>query len=326
MGREGAGGSDLKECVFIVNPAGSNGKNKVEWERLLPAVARRLEGVCRVTCAYTAAPRHAEQLAKEAIDRKAWAVAAVGGDGTVHEVVNGLMQGGRSAEQTPALAVVPLGTGSDFIRTFNWSKAVSDAADRIAAGRTQTIDVGRITCAGRDGKPAARYFANMTSCGASAVAGSVAPSYKFLGDFLCYQLSALHGLLAWRNTGMSVSVDGQPPTLIKDVTMLACGNGQYFGGGMKVVPDASPRDGLLHSVSISRHNLLLFLWRNRPFRAGRHLQMNLPTVRGFSGREVAINTDDPAAGKKVIFEADGEVVGTCPATVQIVPSALRLLA
>ncbi|KAK3194732.1 hypothetical protein Dsin_026042 [Dipteronia sinensis] len=153
-----------RNLVFIVNPLGANGKTGKEWKKLLPYLRSRLDTNCNVCESFTSGPSHAIDITREAIREGADAVIAVGGDGTLHEVVNGFFWAGRpvtnhdreSAHST-ALGLIPLGTGSDFARTFGWKNDPHEAIERLAKGIRSRIDVGVISGEGGE----AHYFINV---------------------------------------------------------------------------------------------------------------------------------------------------------------------
>ncbi|KAI5428524.1 variant 2 [Lathyrus oleraceus] len=127
LGIDSSSSSRRKDLVFIVNPQGANGRTGREWRKLVPYLKSRLGKECNICESLTSGPCHAIDITREAIREGADAVIAVGGDGTLHEVVNGFFWAGKPvANQTnestrsTALGLIPLGTGSDFARTFGW--------------------------------------------------------------------------------------------------------------------------------------------------------------------------------------------------------------
>lgn len=153
-----------RDLVFVVNPRGANGRTGKEWKKLLPYLRNRLGNDFNICESLTSGPSHAIDITREAIREGADAVVAVGGDGTLHEVVNGFFWGGKPVSKhdsevnhLTALGLIPLGTGSDFARTFGWKNDPIDAIERIAKGVRSRIDVGVITREGED----SHYFINV---------------------------------------------------------------------------------------------------------------------------------------------------------------------
>ncbi|PSS04007.1 Sphingoid long-chain bases kinase [Actinidia chinensis var. chinensis] len=156
--------SRRRDLVFVVNPRGANGRTGEEWKKLLPYLRSRLGSDCNICESLTSGPCHAIDITREAIREGADAVIAVGGDGTLHEVVNGFFWGEKpvsnhdeKATHMTALALIPLGTGSDFARTFGWKNDPCEAIERIAKGLRSRIDVGVIVGEGGE----SHYFLNV---------------------------------------------------------------------------------------------------------------------------------------------------------------------
>ena len=237
---------------------------------------------------------------------------AVGGDGTVNEVANGLV-GAANAE----LAVLSRGTGGDFARTFGIPSKLEDAVRVALEGRTRTIDVGRATYRAWDGDPGESHFANIGSAGMSgAVAkrtneATVAP----LGGKVAYLWSTIVVFAGWRNTAVTVTVDGT--TRSGPMFEVIVANCRYLAGGMKICPDAEPDDGLFDVLLIGDVGKLdLALTMPKIYR-GTHLPH--PKAELLRGASVTIEAAEPLP-----VELDGEQPGTTPVRFDVVPGALRL--
>ncbi len=236
----------------------------------------------------------------------------MGGDGSVNEVVNGL----AGLEEAPALALIPCGTGGDFVRTFGIPDDVATAARIALDGETQPIDLGRITYRAWDGREVGAVFANVASAGMSgAIAQRANNSSKALGAKASYLWATFAVFAGWSAVETHVVVDGETRTgRMFDVVVA---NGRYFGGGMKMCPEALPDDGLLDVVTIgdvSKRDLVLTMPK---IYRGTHLPH--PKAEAFQGRIVTVETDEP-----VPVELDGEQPGTTPARFEVLPGALRL--
>lgn len=152
LGIDSSSSSRRRDLVFIVNPQGANGRTGREWRKLVPYLRSRLGKECNIFESLTSGPCHAIDITREAIREGADAVIAVGGDGTLHEVVNGFFWAGKpvtsqmnESTRSTALGLIPLGTGSDFARTFGWKNDPCEAVERVARGLRSKIDVGVIT-------------------------------------------------------------------------------------------------------------------------------------------------------------------------------------
>ena len=256
-------------------------------------------------------PGQLGELAQKAADGGASLLVAVGGDGTVNEIVQGLA--GRDEVE---LAVIPRGTGWDFVRTYGIPRRFEDAVAVALQGAVRTIDLGRARYRSWDGSDAESYFANIASAGMSgAIARRANETSKALGGKASYLWATLAVFVRWRNDEVRVSVDGERRSARMYDVVVA--NGRYFGGGMMICPEAEPDDGLLDVLMIgdlTKRDLLLTL--PKTYR-GRHLPH--PKAELLRGAFVEIETDEPLP-----VELDGEQPGTTPMRLEIVPRALRL--
>ena len=235
----------------------------------------------------------------------------VGGDGTVNEVVNGI-----AGREDVELAVIPRGTGWDFVRTYGIPRRLEDAVAVALRGRTRVIDLGRALYRSWDGSDGESLFANIASAGMSgAIAKRSNESSKALGGKASYLWATLAVFSRWRSDEVRVTVDGEERRgRMHDVVVA---NGRYFGGGMKICPEAEPDDGLFDVLLIgdlTKRDLLLTL--PKTYR-GKHLPH--PKAEVLRGAVVELETPEPLP-----VELDGEQPGTTPARFEVVPQALRL--
>jgi YegS/Rv2252/BmrU family lipid kinase len=296
------------DTVFLVNPAAENGTTGRRW----PEMAHRAASLgLRGDALLSERPGHLAELAVQAVEAGARLLVVVGGDGSVSEVVNGL-GGGAAAE----MAVIPRGTGWDFVRTYGIPRRLEDAVEIALHGQTRTIDLGRARYRSWDGSDGDSLFANIASAGMSgAIAKRANESSKALGGKASYLWATLTVFSRWRNDEVHVTVDGeQRRGAMHDVVVA---NGRYFGGGMKICPEAEPDDGLFDVLLIgdlTKRDLLLTL--PKTYR-GSHLPH--PKAELLRGAAVEVATREP-----VPVELDGEQPGTTPARFEVVPQALRL--
>lgn len=319
-----------RDYVFVVNPNGANGHTGREWKSLLPKLTAQLNKDCKVQEALTSGPLHAVEIAREAIRNGAYAVVAVGGDGTLHEVVNGFFEDGKLVESKhgaglprTALGLIPLGTGSDFARTFGWSNNPIEAVDRIAKGQRQRIDVGYAKI---DQENTGRYFVNVADLHLSAKAGYHAAKYKQFGS-LCYVIGALQAFMNHKNQDLSIRVDGGDWKLAPQVTAMAIGNAKYFGGGMKITPRADPSSRDFEVVTLQSFKWFDFVLRLHKLYNGTHTSVkNVSCERAhrIEVREAAESGSEPL-NRDTYVQADGEHVGFLPATFSVVPGVIDLL-
>jgi YegS/Rv2252/BmrU family lipid kinase len=255
---------------------------------------------------------HLRDLAREAVANGATLLVAVGGDGTVNEVVNGLA-GADGVE----LAIIPRGTGGDFVRTFGIPSKLEDAVRVALEGRVREIDLGRAVYQAWSGEVGESYFANIASAGMSgAVAKRTNESTSApLGGKVAYLWSTVVVFLGWTNAEIRVTVDGEVRSGPMFDVIVA--NGRYLAGGMKITPDAEPDDGLFDVLLIGDVSKLdLALTMPKIYR-GTHLPH--PRAELLRGSSVGVESREPLP-----VELDGEQPGTTPVQFDVVPKALRL--
>jgi YegS/Rv2252/BmrU family lipid kinase len=237
---------------------------------------------------------------------------AVGGDGTINEVVNGLV-GAEHAE----LAIIPRGTGGDFVRTFAIPSKLEDAVRVALNGRPREIDAGRASYLSAEEVEESSYFANIASAGMSGAVAkrtNEATSAPF-GGKVAYLWSTVTVFAGWRNAGMRVTVDAE--TREGPMFDVIVSNGRYLAGGMKITPEAEPDDGLFDVLLIGDVSKLdLALTMPKIYR-GTHLPH--PKAELLRGRSVVVEAERPLP-----VELDGEQPGTTPVRFDVVPKAFRL--
>ncbi len=306
----------MKDALVIVNPASAGGRTGRTW----PVVAAALrEAGLNFDSALTTAPAEATVLTRQALDEGWPMVVAGGGDGTIHEVVNGFFdEAGQAVACATRLGLVPLGTGGDFRRTFDVPLDIRAAAAVLCAGRTRRIDVGRVTFVAHDGSRGARIFCNIADVGLGGeVVHRVNHGVRLGRGQLTFLLATAVSLLVWRNPRLRVEADGEVQELTAQQAVVA--NARYYGGGMCIAPDAEPDDGLLDLVLVGDVGKLENVRLLGPLRAGTHLAGGFPiTTRRV--RRVTVEADT-----RVRVDADGEQPGLLPATFEVVPAAVELV-
>jgi diacylglycerol kinase (ATP) len=296
---------------LIANPAAGRGRDPV-LPRLRAALDERdLEH----DVAHTEGPEHASQLARQAIEDGCRYVVAVGGDGTVLEVVNGLVdaEDGPRADDL-VLGVVPAGSGSDFVRTFGLNLAPERMARHLDGEDVMPIDLGRIRLRTREGDERTVLFANIAEAGYGAVVVDRASRYpRFFGQ-VRYLVAAIASVRAFQLTEAEITLDHT--TVEGRISNLVVANGQFFGGAMKVAPRALPDDGR-YNVQIWRGSTKDVFVMTPKVRRGDHTSS--AEVAEYQSSRVEIRTERP-----VLIEADGEVLGTTDAVFDLLPKAIAL--
>jgi diacylglycerol kinase (ATP) len=297
--------------VFLVNPASANGSTGRRWAALREeARAAGLEGEERLS----ECPGHLVELAEDAARGGAGTLVVVGGDGTVHEAVNGLMRSERASEV--ALAVVPRGTGKDFARSLRIPTRTSTALATAREGRIREVDAGRASFAAPDGSRAEAYFANFAGAGISgAIARRANASSKAMGGRMSFVVATITVFARWRAVEMTAAVDADRRSgpMFEVLAM----NGDYTAGGMWAAPEARPDDGLLDVVVIGDVTKGDFVRTFPKIYRGRHLSH--PKIELLRGSAVIVESKHPLP---VVL--DGEQPGTTPVEFTVLRRALRV--
>jgi diacylglycerol kinase (ATP) len=293
--------------VFLVNPASDNGATGRRWPELAHRAARL--GLSGETL-FSERPGHLIELARSAVDGGATLVIAVGGDGTLNEVVNGIA--GRDVD----LATIPLGTGMDFGRTYGIPTKFEDAVRLARDGKPRTIDAGRVSYRTWGGEDAERWFANVGSVGMSgAVAQRANGMSKALGGKATFFYALTRVFFEWENTDVTVRFDGEERHGKMHDVIVA--NGVWHGGGMMLAPDARPDDGAFDVIMIGDVGKVDFLTTAPKLYKGKHV--GHPKIEVVRTARVEVD-----AAERLPIELEGEQVGTTPATFEVVPGALRV--
>lgn len=265
----------------------------------LPAPAEILE---------TKAPGHAIELTRQAIRQGARTIIAVGGDGTINEVVNGFFENEKLISTDAELSIVPCGTGSDFSRVLKRA---------VPRGERSMIDLMKVDYTSPDGSSGSRYSINVTSFGmGSEVAARVNRSTKRFGGRITFLTAMLR--TAWSFPGNSVTLQLDDSRMIQGkVTHVAVGNGQYQGGGMWICPGAMIDDGLM-DVTVIRYLKLPELAKSLPtlYSGGVYSHPKVESCR--------VKHLHAESTERVSVEIDGETLGYLPITVSVLPKAIRV--
>ena len=242
----------------------------------------------------------------------------VGGDGTLNEVVTGMMDGTGPLRPDALLGLVSLGTGRDFIRTSQIPRDSEGALQVIAAGRSAPLDLGRISYVDHQGRQTSRYFHNVASFGLGGeVDERVSRTTRIFGGFTSFIWATLLSVLRYRKKTIHLRIDDCPEET-QAVMNVAIANGRYHGGGMWIAPEASLSDGHFHVTVIGDFSIPEVFRHLPKLYNGKLLQ--LEKVRTLTGKKIEARSDE-----RVLLDVDGEQPGVLPASLEIVPSALRII-
>ena len=300
-----------KRILLIANPASGNRQG----EQRLAGGKSHLEALGHsVAAKLTEAPGHAADLAG-AVAIQYEIIAALGGDGTVNEVANGLMA--VEPGERPALATLPVGTGNDVARTFGLANFES-AIDALVNGNTRTLDVIRVQLM-RDGKSVTRHSLLFVAAGfAAEVIRKTGPRVKrIFGRRFSYSVGFFRALASFRAPEFSVKWDSGEKA--GRMFQVCAGNTEFAAGGvMRISPGARPDDGLLNISLVGALGQLGIVRRFPSILSGRYVEDD--RVDYFTSKRLEIDAVPPAE-----LQADGDIIGTTPATVELLPGALRLV-
>ena len=298
--------------LVIVNPASAGSSTQGSWPAMASELATHFGAF---NCAFTARPGDGRVLAERAATEGRRFIIACGGDGTISEVANGILESGRESE----LGILPSGTGGDFRRTLGIPARAADAARILRRGRTRRIDVGRVTYLNHAGAQENRYLVGVASAGMSTEIIERVKEGGRLKGRLSFALAGARSTLALPKTEVLVQLDKGPSRRLT-VANFCVANARYFGGGMKVAPHAILDDGRFDIVLIGDLSTLKILANAHKLYRGTHLDMD--EVHTARARLVIVR---PAhKNQQVALEIDGELPGRLPATFEIVPKALRV--
>ena len=303
--------------LVIINPESAGGATKKAWPGIASDLATHF-GAFEV--AFTKERGDGLKVAAEAAKAGHAFIVACGGDGTINEVANGILRSGIDAE----LGVLPSGTGGDFRKTLEIPTRAADAALVLRKGRTEKMDVGRVTFLDHSGKEETRYFLGVSSFGLGGeVIQRVKEDSSWVGKALpgvaAYATAALRAKLSTANRQVLVQLDDKE-ALCLTVTNLCVANAKYFGGGMYVAPGAKLNDGKFDVVCIGDLSTSKVLTNAYKLYLGTHF--SIEEVNHALASRIMVQ---PLSRDEIIkLEVDGELPGRLPATFEIVPKTLSV--
>lgn len=305
--------SPFGALAVIVDPTAGEGRVAAEVGAVERALAHRgLEHRIQVA----EVPGDVSRLATAALDEGYRYLAAVGDDGTVQDVVNGMFRDGRTIVDSPVLAVMAAGSGCDLVRSFGLPGDVDGASSHLMGENTYELDVMKITARGRNGSTEVRYAHNVAEVGLHASATARAAGFprwmgngrRFVGFWAAYA--------GTRRAVLDVVVDGRPQQ--HRAWSVIVGNGQFADGGLRLSPRSFPGDGVLDALLFTGPKSDAYRLLPRIFRHGDHVPD--PGIKELRAR-VALRIDGP---RPLPVVADGSVLGTTPVTFQVVPRQILL--
>lgn len=299
--------------LIIVNPKSGRGISQREWASYAADIRMHF-GAFAVE--FTRRSGDAGDIAEREAKDGRKLIIAFGGDGTVSEIAGGLLRARTGAE----LGILNHGSGGDFRRTLDLPSPLWEAARRLRDGTARTIDAGKITFIDHQGREASRFFINVASFGMGGqVASRANESSKFLGGKVAFAKATIQTAFQYTPPDVIVKI-GEEPEIRLPITNVCVANGRYFGGGMKIAPDADLADGLFDVVTLGAFSTAEMLLHSYRLYLGTHLSLNKVAVT----RSTIVRARPAEDGIAVTLEVDGETPGLLPATFEILPHALSV--
>jgi len=261
---------------------------------------------------------HAQRLAREVTMKGCDYIIAVGGDGTLHEVLNGMMQANIPINKYPILGVLPRGSANDFVKTIGAPATIKGILDMILSHTYQKIDIGKITKPNE--RDFGRYFINIAGLGLGPeVVKLMENKNTFFGSSMAYFSSIIKGFSSYQKRRILCETDSW--TWEGELLQMAVANAKYFGHGLCVSPEADVGDGLFHVTLFGNISLIDYIKNLGNLKNGKKIQHE--NAHYYQAQDIVITS---LGGDSCSIEADGEFVADCPVKISILPNALKFLA
>lgn len=297
---------------LIINPNADLGR---AWRLAgdLRPIAQEFDGADWTGTVY---PTHATELARQAAEENYKLVVAVGGDGTVHEVINGLMQ--VPPDRRPRLGVVPMGSGNDFAYAIGMDNRPSYALRQVLTGKPKRVDIGRY----EDDRGHVEYIDNSVGIGFDATVTLRSRNITYVRGFLVYLIAVLQTIY-FNHDAPRMRIKSDNGKWEEETLMLVLCNGRREGGGFLVAPEALPDDGIFNFVSVKKVSRLMMLRLLPEVMNGTHGRF--PQVRMGEFHKLEMEADNP-----LVVHIDGEIIvgfglDVRRVSVEILPDALEVI-
>jgi diacylglycerol kinase (ATP) len=299
----------LKVAVIL---NGLSGKKKHFYSRLLPVIREHATADVFETRSRTDAFDFSARAVSENYD----VIIAAGGDGTINQVVNGMLHSNAPVEQLPMLTILPVGSGNDFARTVKITLRAEELKKRLARLTPGLMDVGSTTFQ-KDGKEDHSYFINVASAGMGPeVLNRMSSGKKRLGSAVAYYVAILSTF--WSYRCMPVTIKTPAWQWNNKLRTLAIGNGKFFGSGLCIAPDAKPNDGMFSAFVCGAISVLDFIRYTNTLKSSR--KVIHPKIEYNTAETLELTSESPCR-----IEADGELLGFLPACVEVISGRIKFL-
>lgn len=298
-----------KSWFVIINPTSGNGSSKKNW----PKIKALLEThQFTFEFAFTKYSTHSINLVHDALNRHIKNFICIGGDGTLHNMVNGIMTQKEVSTSEINIGIIPIGTGNDWVKTHNIPKGFEAAIQIIKKGRLATQDIGKIDI--QDSKKPPVFFNNLAGVGFDGFVVSNVEKHKRIGA-LAYLYGTIISLFSFKNFESEVILKSEK--ISGKTLMVLIGLCKYSGGGMQLTENPNPFDGLL-DITIAQDLSKFEIIKNLPKLFNGNIT-NHKKVRTFKTESVTIQINQQ---NTPFIQADGELIGTGPIEVSIIKKAI----
>jgi len=303
----------MSSIVFIVNPNAASGSGKAQWEVLEQVIKDTFP---HAEILHTESSHHATELARDALKRGVESIISCGGDGTLHEVVNGFYENGEAINSNATLGMIGLGTGRDFLRSLFISMDPKEQVDVIKQAKRKQVDAGVVSLADHHGQPTHRYFVNGASFGLGAeVINIINKSDKRWGR-LAFLFPAMRVYRRFKPTRVLLTLDDRM-TVEEYVMNVTICNGPFSGAGMRWNTKSKMDDGLFEIVILRRLPFIKALFNVLRLYTGSFEEMKEVTV--YQAKTLKVTGD-----RDLWVECEGEEPGKLPATFKVLPNAINV--
>jgi YegS/Rv2252/BmrU family lipid kinase len=303
-----------QDWFAIVNPNAGNGKGGKDWDRISEILNRNN---IRFEIRSTGRKGQATEFTRDLIANGYRKIISIGGDGTLHEVINGIFTQDNCSPRDITIGIIPVGTGNDWGRMFGIPLVYEGSVQVIREGKQMLHDIGVIDYFNA-GVKTRTYFINIAGLGFEAVVVKKTNRQKDKGmsNKAIYFYNLLSSLISYRNTPVEITIDGRTSTT--KVFSINVGNGRYCGGGMRQTPDAIPDDGLFDITVIKEMGRIEIIKSLQLLYDG--TIMSHPKVDGYRSTNLKVTSESV-----VYIEADGESLGHTPVEFSIIPAAVNII-
>jgi diacylglycerol kinase (ATP) len=299
------------KITIILNGISLN--KKFFYHEIFPAVC----AVADAEVFETRSRNDAWSLASKAVERQTDLILAAGGDGTIYQVLNGILQGREKHRDLPAMGVLPVGTGNDFAKALKMPSDAAATARVVKNFVCKPFDIGKVQYTTEQGSNSTRYFINVADIGMGPqVVEKVMKSGRPFGVGMAYYKSILSTFFTY--TPMTIRAKAPAWEWESKMRTFAVANGQYYGDGLCIAPDAKPDDGMFEVFACADVSILDFILHSIPLKMGKRI--NHPKVSYLRTTSVELTSQAPCA-----VEADGEAIGWLPARIEMAPFKLNFL-